>query len=302
MIIKTIKKLKLLSKCNIKIAKPILVSIIYLDDIFLKFRIFLFCLFLKNDNKIVKAMKDLKKEGVAIIPNFYSENEIQIINKECSKLIDKIPLEKVNQSKDYIESEDINIDGKSIYLEKLGGSIKLKGLNIVNDFFNKIGEEIENNLISFIYQLSVKKPYLVYNVSHDGSLKHPIFKNHSNKKNNEAIAGRPHVDLYLHKLRGFIALKDVNRNNGATVYFKKSMNSKLLKENHVNLILKDFGHLDTNEESHYISENKLDKLNENCTKSFIECKKGDLALIDLKTAHYAILPKEGERHLLWMYY
>tara|TARA_B100001057_G_scaffold499078_1_gene608415 strand:- start:1927 stop:2835 length:909 start_codon:yes stop_codon:yes gene_type:complete len=302
MIIKTIKKLKLLSKCNIKIARPILVSFIYLDDFFLKLRIFLFCLFLKDDNKIVKAIKDLKKDGVAIIPNFYSENEIRSINEECLKLIDKIPLEKVNQSKNYIEGEEIDIDGKQIYLEKLGGSIKLKGLNFVNNFFNKIGKEIENNLINLIYQLSINKPYLVYNVTHDGSLKHPVFQNYSNKKNNEAIAGRPHVDLYLHKLRGFIALKDVNRDNGATVYFRKSMNSKLLRENHINLILKDFGHLETNEESHYISAEKLNELNESCVKSFIECKKGDLALLDLKTAHYAILPKEGERHLLWMYY
>ena len=40
----------------------------------------------------------------------------------------------------------------------------------------------------------------------------------------------------------------------------------------------------------------------NCDKSYLECQKGDLALIDLKTPHYGALPKTGERQLLWFYY
>ena len=301
MIYNIIQRLRFLKNLNTKIAKPIFTSIIYLDDIFLKFRIFIFCLFLKKNNKIVKALKDLKNNGVAVIPNFYSEKEIQDIKNECFKLMNKIPLEKVNK-KEYIEVEDITVDGKSFYLEKLGGSIKLKGLNFVNAFFNNIGKKIENNLITIIYQLSTSKPYLVYNASHDGTSKHPVLQNYSPKNTNEAIAGRPHVDVYLHRLRGFVALNDVNRKNGATVYYKKSMNSKLLRENHVNLFFKDFDYIKNNEESHYISNQKLNRLNDNCTKSFLECKKGDFALLDLKTAHYAILPIEGESHLLWLYY
>ena len=80
------------------------------------------------------------------------------------------------------------------------------------------------------------------------------------------------------------------------------MNSNILKTNHINLFLKKFDFQIDNEASHYISENKLNHLNEKCDKFFLKCKKGDLALIDLKTAHYAVLPKKGERQLLWFYY
>ena len=34
----------------------------------------------------------------------------------------------------------------------------------------------------------------------------------------------------------------------------------------------------------------------------LNCKKGDLVIIDLKTAHHGVVPKKGERHLLWFYY
>ena len=55
-------------------------------------------------------------------------------------------------------------------------------------------------------------------------------------------------------------------------------------------------------DSHYINENKLNDIKMSCEKSYLECQKGDLALIDLKTPHYAVLPKTGERQLLWFYY
>ena len=275
--------------------------IILFDDVFLKFRIFLISIFLRKNNRIVKALQELKKNGVAVISNFYTEIETEDLKSECLKLLENVPLEKIS-TPEYISAEPIRIQNSVIYLEKLGKSIKLKGLNTINSFFAKIGKSLENNLITMVYHLNTSKPYLVYNVTHDGSAKHPILKDYSKKTTEEAIAGRPHVDLHLHQLRCFIALNDVSENNGATVYFNKSMNSNILKTNHINLFLKKFDFQIDNEASHYISENKLNHLNEKCDKFFLKCKKGDLALIDLKTAHYAVLPKKGERQLLWFYY
>lgn len=299
MINNIISKFTFIKKINIKFAKPLLLLIINFDDIFFKFRIFITNIFLPKKYKIIKkALNELRTNGVAVIENFYSNKEIQIIKYECFQLLEYVEAEKISKN-EYISAEPININNITLYLEKLGKSIKLKGLNNINSFFKQIGRKLENNIITLVYQLSLSKPYLVYNVSHDGSILHPVLKDYS-KNSSEAIAGKPHVDLPLHQLRAFVALNDVEEENGATVYYKSSMNSELLKSNHLNLFLENFGFDIDNENSHYINNEKLSNLS--CERSILKCKKGDLVLIDLKTAHYAVLPKKGERQLLWFYY
>tara|TARA_Y200000002_G_scaffold376183_1_gene379645 strand:+ start:1308 stop:2213 length:906 start_codon:yes stop_codon:yes gene_type:complete len=301
MIQKIISKLTFLKKLNINSAKLIFNLIIYLDNIFLRFRIFVISFFLNKDNKTKKALHQLKENGVAIIENFYSDKEIDEIKKECTQILDKIPLEKA-KNKEYIASETIKINEREVYLEKLGRSIKIKGINFLNSFFEKIGKKLELNLITLTYHLSRNKPYVIYNVTHDGSVDHPVLKDYSEIKTDEAIAGKPHVDLYLHKLRCFVALNDINQDNGATVYYNKSLQSKILKKYHTNLFLKDFDFEIADDGSHYLEGKELIKLREDSPKQSLICKKGDLALIDLKTAHHGIMPKKGERHLLWLYY
>ena len=301
MIYKILFKLKFLSKLSQNIAKPLFSIIIYLDHNFLKFRIFLISIFLRKDNKVKIALKNLRENGVAIINNFYSEKEIDEIKKECNSVLDKIPLEKATNT-EYIQAASVSIDNSTIHLEKLGKSIKIKGLNFLNNFFNKIGKKLELNLITLTYHLNSNKPYVLYNVTHNGNVTHPVLKDYSKNETKEAIAGKPHVDLFIHKLRCFVALNDINSDNGATVYYDKSNNSKVLKKYHLNLFLKAFDFRIDDKDSHYINETELNRLSQECKKLSLNCKKGDLGLIDLKTVHHGVLPKNGERHLLWLYY
>ena len=304
-IIKIFKKLILIFKNIIKffvkriprfIAKPLFLFIISLDDILLKTRIYLFGIFYGKQHKVSKALKDLKTYGVAIIPNFYNEKEVTDMKNSCIEHLDSLPLEKL-KTDEYISNMNVNINNQEVYLERLGGSLKLKG---INNFFKDIGKRIEMKLINLIYHLSFKGPFLIYNLTHDGSFKHPAVP--MPKTNDEAIAGKAHVDLYKHHLRCFIALDDVRNDNGPTVYYKNSMNFKEIKENHLNLFLKDFDFNLDKGGDHYLNEKKKSFLEKKNLKSKLTCKKGDLALIDLKTAHYGTLPEKGQRHLLWLYY
>mgnify|MGYP001239915361 CR=1 FL=1 len=61
MIYKILIRLKFLSKLNQKLAKHLFSIIINFDHNFLKLRIFLISIFLKKDNKVKVALKDLKK-------------------------------------------------------------------------------------------------------------------------------------------------------------------------------------------------------------------------------------------------
>ena len=176
---------------------------------------------MKKDNRLRKVLLDLKENGVAIIKNYYSDNEIDGIKNECSNLLDKIPLDQAKNF-EYIEAASVNIDQKTLYLEKLGKSIKIKGLNFLNSFFEKIARKLELNLLTLIYSLNINKPNILYNVTHDGHVTHPVLKDYSKIKTNEAIAGEPHIDLFVHQLRCFVALNDINEENGATIYYNKS--------------------------------------------------------------------------------
>ena len=87
------------------------------------------------------------------------------------------------------------------------------------------------------------------------------------------------------------------RNNPTSCLFCHKWDSSRL-----NKFLKDFDFNLDKGGDHYLNEEKKSFLEKKNLKSKLTCKKGDLALIDLKTAHYGTLPEKGQRHLLWLYY
>ena len=302
MIEKCIDKLTFFKKLDVKNAKNIFQMIIFLDQIFLRIRLFILKFFSMKNKKASQAIRDLENNGVAIIKNFYNEERINEINENCLDLLNKIPI-KITYNKEYIQAKEFQIGDKKLYLEKLGKSVKIKGLNLISNLTKLISDNSFFNALIFTYHLNKNKPYIIYNVSHDGSETHPVLKDYSAQNNqNEAIAGKPHTDLFIHKLRCFVALKDVDQNNGATIYYDKSHKSKLLKKTHMNLFLNKFDFDSDPNNTDYISNEILQELEKNYQKKHLVCNKGDLVLIDLKMAHYAVMPKKGSRHLLWLYY
>ena len=73
---KILNKLPIIKKLPRRVAKPIFVMTIFFDELFWKLRIIIFILVLGKKNKIGKALSDLKKTGVAVIPKFYQDNEV----------------------------------------------------------------------------------------------------------------------------------------------------------------------------------------------------------------------------------
>lgn len=293
-------KLSIIRKFPRRVAKPILVMSIFFDELFWRLRIYIFILFFGKKNKIGKALRDLKKTGVAVIPKFYSDNEVLKIKRECVKQLDELPLEKLNTD-EYIANLLVKFNNNDLRLERLGRSIKLKGLHHINSFFRSIGRDFKVTLINLIYNLDFNKPFLVYNITHDGSFVHPAFPKFFKAKN-DMIAGKPHVDCSIHQLRFSLALDDIKEENGPTVCYKKSMHLKEIKKNHQNLFLEKFNFEGDKGGSHFVNEEKLKLLEKNTDKILITANKGDLMLLDLKTVHYASPLKSGERHILWFYY
>jgi len=295
LITRIVDKFHFIEKLPKKVANPLLKLIIISDDLFWKFRILLTTLIIGKKNKIGKALSELKDTGFAIIPKIYSEKQISKIKEECIRQLDGLPFDKLNTG-EYVPNLVLE---NGLRVEKLEGSIKLKGLHKINLFFKKIGRDFSTNFISLVYHLSSSKPFLVYNVTHDGSFKHPAIPEPCNTK---MIAGKTHVDMSLHQLRACLVLDDINKENGPTVLYKNSMNLNLIKQNHLNLFLEQFKFKPNEGGGHFVNENKLKFLEEKVAKIYATAKKGDLILMDLKTPHLASTLGVGQRHLLWYYY
>ena len=82
----------------------------FFDELFWKLRIFIFVLVVGKENKIGKALSDLKKTGVAVIPKFYSDNEVLKIKKECIKQLDELPFEKLATNENIENLMNANIE------------------------------------------------------------------------------------------------------------------------------------------------------------------------------------------------
>lgn len=292
---KIILKFRFINKLPRKFAKKILLAFINFDDLFLKFRIFIFTLIIGKKSKIGKALFDLKQNGVAVIPNFYSEVEITKIKEECLKQLDKLPFDDLSEGK---RQTNLHLDN-DLRIEKIRGSIKVKKLNVINQFFKKVGRDFKTNLITLIYTLSSSKPFLVYSVTHDGSFNHKSVPEPCTK---EMIAGEPHLDTFSHELRFIVPLEEVTKENGPTICYKGSMHLKEIKEIHLNMLLETFKFKPDEGGSHFVNKDKTKLLEEKFGKTYLTGNKGDLILLDLKTPHYASNLKNGQRHILWYYY
>ena len=115
------------------------------------------------------------------------------------------------------------------------------------------------------------------------------------------IAGQPHIDMSTHTLRCALAIENIEEHNGPTIVFKRSMKMKKLKKNYTNIFLETFGFNTKNESGHNLDSNDITYLEKNSERTKVVCKKGDLVLIDLKTAHYQSTLNRGQRHILWHY-
>ena len=275
MILKILEKLEIIKNLNKSLATRILKFLILLDNFLWKIRIILVIKFFREDNYLHHPLKNLRSNGYCVINNFFSFDETNEIKSKCLNLLD-----------------DLSENENNITFEKVSNQIKIKHIEKYNDFFLKILNNRKIKMINSIYHLSKTKPTLIYNLYHDGSYLHKIFK-HQIKV--ETIAGKPHVDFFLHKLRGCLALEDIEEDNGPTIVYKNSMNDEQIYENHINLALEIYGFEKDKNKGHYISKKKIDYLNNFFEQKKLLAKKGDLILIDLKNVHNQTLFKKKSK-------
>lgn len=220
----------------------------------------------KISHELTKNEKDLliqlEKDGVAIIPNFYTK-------EECENLIKDFE----NLDKKYVRN--IKNDKRVFGIEKL--STTFKNLHHDNEMFKKIGEMyIGDELILQTTMAAKIVPDETVNVGSGGGW---------------------HRDSFSKQFKAIAYLDDVSMNNGPFMYIKGSHKMENIKK--VIDELKEHNPGDyryTNEEIEEIQK----ILGEEIT--YFTAPKGTLVLADIRGLHTGMPIKEGHRYAVFNYY
>ena len=279
---------------NTRLFKRLIHLLIIFENFSWNLRLYLFSFFLQKKNGLGKISNDLRIDGVSVINNFFDENTINLINKNCLDVVNNLPNE-INK--------EINISNKSLNnmrVERIAGSIKIKEINNHNKYLQLISQNrtllIYARLIKFRFN---NKPNLFFNVTHDGSLKNKFIPG---SFNGQMIAGLPHIDSWKHNLKYILALEDIDEYNGPFMCLKNTMHLKRLYPNYIDMFLSHWGFTSGKKDSNLIKNKDLIFFENNKKKYIGKLKKGDLAIIDTRTIHYASSLKKGQRHILWFYF
>lgn len=233
--------------------------------------------------------------------NYFSETEINLIKKICFDNLNSIPENYFLNRKHDEYIENLEVHEKKISIERMSGSIKLKKLQNVNNYLDKISKNFFLLFLSFIQQFKLsKKALLIFSWSHDGTISNSRVPGSVCNKLN--IAGELHFDTYFHSLKAFTPLEDVEPENGPFAYLEGSANDKNLFANYVDSLNVKNNLPSSFDKPHQVMGDFIKNNNYEKKIFYGTQKKGDLVIMDTKGVHFASSLKKGQRQLFWFYY
>lgn len=234
-------------------------------------------------------LKALRSNGAVVVPGYYSEDEMQVIEASCNQALD--------------EAVDMPITkGKLIRME---GSIRLQHLDKRKPLLRRFARDAYLVFLNFIFEGKLSWPSVMYGVTHDGTYEHPAVPGKASAR----FGGHYHVDQWRHQLKGLTPLDDVVLENGPLAYIPgtsgihwKRFDNYLAKfrEAFVGKGAADGAALTYN--SNPLDKEYFDELVKRKGVQYATCKRGDLVLFDTRNLHYATELTAGRRRIVWMYF
>jgi hypothetical protein len=286
--------------------KNIFILKIFFNHILSKLRLNILIFFVKSNKLTKNNLVEFKKIGITKITNYLNSNEVAEVLQECENELNNLP--NNIPDKIYIENQVL---GNGIRIEKMEGSIKIKNLQLIN---KKLKELTRNKVIFFFsafYSYGIFKILkfisifrtgvtLIYNLTHDGSYKHNAVPGAS--KGN-VIAGMAHFDSPKVNVKGFIALKKIDKQNGPFVCYENSNQFDFLTKYNLDYFYKLHNSKTTSQSELSLIEKKAEEECKIKFKKYVAClNPGDLVLFDTRNVHYASVLEEGQRQILWLYF
>lgn len=209
-------------------------------------------------------LSDISKKGVAVIPNFYSDEQCDNIANEIDSLIEKYDHQ--------VRREENNSDNRLYGAEILSDNIKLFH---DNEMFEKLCQSYLKTPCTNQYTLAARLDY---------------------KEGNLGSGGGWHRDTPFKKqFKSIVYLSDVSEDNGPFEYIIGSHKN----ESYFNFL--NHG-IDTSKYRFTEKElEKIDSLKDYQHEKFT-AKKGTLILVDTSGIHRGMPIKEGNRYALTNYF
>lgn len=216
-----------------------------------------------NDNE-TNLFNQLNKDGVAVIPNFFSDDECKSMRTSFDNLVDE-------------KSVSYNNDKRIFGIEKFSNIHN--ELFFSNKMFKKVGEAYIGDELILQTTMAAKIDFK------DGE--------------KYGSGGEWHRDSFSKQFKAIAYLDDVSKENGPFMYIKGSHSLKNIKKvlnslKRKNTVGSDFRY--TDEE---IEEVK-NILNEEIT--YFTAPKGTLVLADIRGLHTGMPIEKGSRYSVFNYY
>lgn len=240
-------------------------------------------LVLKGDKG--RAVRELRKNGVARIPGYVSEHDLGHLDRACTQALDD------SASKDY----------PGLMIAK-PGAIRLKHLNEVYFAFNYFRRNMFLYFVNFCMSGKLAFPSVMLSVTHDGSFKHSAVPG----KSTFAFAHDWHIDGINHQLKVQIYLEDVvSPDNGPTIVMPGSNNDY----RKIKFKLEQDNAMSSYEDGENLPEGQERvplKLSRDFEAKYgsqpMLAQRGDIYLFDGSTIHHAGALRHGVRKILWFYF
>jgi len=243
------------------------------------------------------VLGQLYKEGIAVIPNYYSDEELVLIDQYCSKALK--------------ESEDKPAD--EILIARRGGSVRLKQLQKKYPLLRRFSEDIFIVFINIVFSLRIRFPNLIYSVTDTKA-----YQSVTEQEAKYLFGINYHFDNYFHQLKAIVVLEDVRPENGPTSFipnssgihwnqfnyflFKYKGNKVKVKSCNTYKTIQEGLEKRVYDDSEFLENDFCESLIAKKTPQLITANRGSLVLFDTRNIHRATPPESGCRRLLWMYF
>lgn len=216
------------------------------------------------NEEVQEIVYQIREEGYAIIPNFYSAEECEILRKEIDDLILKY--------NDIVWKDKVNADKRLFGAE---GVSELIEQYYNNDFLLNVAENYFQAKMNVATTLAAKMDYVL---------------------NNPGSGGGWHRDANFFQFKAITYLSDVNEKNGPFQYIEKS---HLPKQ-----IIKDTIRMGKKALDVRMSEEEIQKIldKEPYRYKLFTAPAGTLIFADTSGLHTGKSIEEGSRYTLFNYY
>ncbi|OSM00160.1 phytanoyl-CoA dioxygenase family protein [Magnetofaba australis] len=248
-----------------------------------------------GDTTLGAVIKQIRDVGAAVIPGYYSEEEMRALETVCEEALSRADTE-AKPPQGY---------------RRIPGGIRYQHMQKRHPLAQRFARDPLIVALAAVFNGKFKMPSLMYGVTHDGR------RDGASAERPEPFGHHPHTDAWYHMFKALTPMEPIARENGPLCFAPGSngiqpeasdyyveMYKVAKREPEVMKKLKQTG-VNAGGETYNATGMPDDVFAAAAARfslAYGEAGRGDLILFDTRCFHYATKLEQGERRILWMYF